>query len=92
MPYLNPGLVVQVDIEDNAKRVLEVIVILERFRGREQNAVVAVFPQQPLDAPERTWVVIDDKNDASVCQERSPVQLLKPGSLLRSQPCFTNRQ
>ena len=46
VPEFDPQLIVQIDIEDNANCRLEVVVVLERFRGGKQNAVVTIFPQQ----------------------------------------------
>ena len=45
-PHLDPGLVVQVDVENDAKRLVEVAVILKSLCRLEQHAVIAMLPQQ----------------------------------------------
>ena len=45
-----PELVIQVDVEHDAKGLIDVAAILERFRRPEQHAVIAMLLQQPLHA------------------------------------------
>ena len=42
VPQFDPGLVVQVDIENDANRRFEIVVILKRLRRRKQDAVVTI--------------------------------------------------
>jgi hypothetical protein len=63
MPDLDTGLVIQVDVEDNAASLIERGVILEGLSGTEENALKAVPPQEPLHASQHAGVIIDDKYD-----------------------------
>ena len=45
VPQLDPGLIVQVDIENNAKGLVDIVVILESLSRLEQHAVIAVLSQ-----------------------------------------------
>jgi hypothetical protein len=45
--YLDTRNIAQVDVEKDANRSVEVIVICERFRRGKQQAGVAELPQQP---------------------------------------------
>src|SRR3954449_3023216 len=47
---LDTGLAVQIDIDDDADRLIETVVIEQRLRRTKQRGVEAVLPQEPLDA------------------------------------------
>ena len=68
MPELDSGLVIQVDVENDAKSCFEIVVISKSFGRRKQDAVVTAFPQQSLYTPEHPGVIIDDKDDVSIWQ------------------------
>src|SRR5437879_5530961 len=72
MPHLYSGLIVQIDIEDDAESLIEIITFLQRFCRLKQNAIEAVLAQQPLHPLERARIVVDDKNDFSLGQDRWP--------------------
>ena len=93
MPQVDAGFIVQVDVEDDAKRFFEIVVISKGLGRREQDTFVTVFTQQPLYSPERSGVIIDDKDDISIPQDRYPVRRalnvhsrddLQPASVRRS--------
>jgi hypothetical protein len=42
-PHLDPGLIIQVDVEDDAERPADVVVILKSLSRVEQHAVIAVL-------------------------------------------------
>src|SRR6267142_2921480 len=52
MPQLDPGFILQVDVQDDTQRFFEIVVIFESLCRRKQQAVVTIFPQQSLHAPE----------------------------------------
>ena len=90
-----PEFLVQVDVENQATGRVEIVVILERFGGRKQDAVVTVFAQQPPYPLQRSGVIIDDKDDIPISQDRYPWSVhraltvlpgddLKPVSVRRS--------
>jgi hypothetical protein len=64
-------LAVQLDIENNADRPGEIIVILKRPRGLKEHAVVAVLPEQPLEASENARIIVNHKNESSIRQDQS---------------------
>src|SRR5262252_4570101 len=70
MIHLDPGVVLEIDIENDADRLLEVVVVLKGLRRFEQHAVVAVLFQKPLDTPEHAGVVIDHKHRSLFQQDR----------------------
>jgi D-serine dehydratase len=59
MSQLDPRSVVQIDVEDDANRFIEIGVAFERLRGRKQDGFVVVLPEQPLYCPQHCGVVID---------------------------------
>ena len=81
MPQVDAGFIVQVDVEDDAKRFFEIVVVLKGLGRREQDTFVTVFTQQSLYAPERAGVIIDDKDDISIWQERDIPSLVRRHSL-----------
>src|SRR5882724_2385381 len=72
MPQLYSGFIVQIDIEDDAESLIEIITFLQRLCGLKQNAIEAVLAQQPLHPLERARIIVDDKNGFSLCQDRRP--------------------
>ena len=50
-PQIDAGFIMQVDVENDAAGVVEMIVSPQGFRGIEQDRVEAVFPEQPLYPP-----------------------------------------
>ena len=81
MPQVDAGFIIQVDVEDDAKRFFEIVVVLKGLGRREQDTFVTVFTQQSLYAPERAGVIIDDKDDISIWQERDIPSLVRRHSL-----------
>src|SRR5215212_4328996 len=69
MPEFNSRFVVQVDVENHAACRLQVVMILELLGGRKHEAVVTVFAKQPLQPPEHSRVIIDDKDDIPFPQD-----------------------
>jgi hypothetical protein len=59
LPQLDPRSILQVDVEDDASRALEIGVTFESPRGRKQDGFVSVLPQQPLNALQHPRVIID---------------------------------
>jgi hypothetical protein len=51
--------VVQVDVEDDASRLLEIGVAFESLRGRKQDGFVRMLLEQALYALQHSWVIID---------------------------------
>jgi hypothetical protein len=62
MVHLDPGIVLEIDVEDDAERVIEVVMFVKRVGGRKQHAVIAVRAQETLDAPEHAGIVVDHEN------------------------------
>lgn len=62
MPQFNAGLAIQVDVENDANRFFEIVMVFKSLRGREQDTLVTELPQQSLYSPKRPEVIIDDKN------------------------------
>jgi len=60
LPQLDPRSILQVDVEDDASRVLEIGVTFESPRGGKQDGFVSVLPQQPLDALQHSEVIVND--------------------------------
>src|SRR3982074_2652548 len=79
MPQVDSGLMVQVDVKYDANHIFEIVVAFKSLRGGKQDAVVPVFPQQPLQAPEGTRIVIDNKDGISVWHERHPWRVRRHG-------------
>jgi hypothetical protein len=59
MSQLDPRPVVQVDVEDDASRLLEIGVAFESPRGRKQDGFVRMLLEQALYALQHSWVIID---------------------------------
>jgi hypothetical protein len=59
MPQLDPRPVVQVDVEDDANRLLEIGVAFESLRGRKQDGFVRMLPEQTLYSPQHSGVIVD---------------------------------
>jgi hypothetical protein len=68
MPYVDSRRVIQVDVENHTNRVVEITVPLKSVGGREQQAVIAVLPQQAVYAPKHAGVVVDDIDQSSFRQ------------------------
>ena len=66
MPQFNAGLAIQVDVENDANRFFEIVVISKGLCGRKQDTVVTEFTQQSLYSPKHPGVIIDDKDDISI--------------------------
>jgi hypothetical protein len=66
MPQLDAGLIVQVNVEDDANCRFEIVMILKSLRRRKQDAIVPVLPKQSLYSPECSGIIIDDKDDISI--------------------------
>ena len=60
MSQFDPRSVGQVDIEDDANRLLEIGVAFESLHGRKQDGFVRVLPQQTLYSLPHLWLIIDD--------------------------------
>jgi hypothetical protein len=69
VPHVDTGLVIEVDIENDAKRLFEIVVILKRLSRRKRETVVPVLPQQTLHPLERPGIIINDKNCFSALQD-----------------------
>jgi hypothetical protein len=70
MPHLNSGLVVQVDVQNDAKRFVEIAMILKSRRRLKQQAVIAVRPQQSLHASQHALVVVHNEDEfVSACHD-----------------------
>ena len=79
MPHFDARPIVQIDVKDDAERLFEIVVLVESFGRSKQEAVVAVFTQQPLYTFERTGVIVNDKNFLSIWQrERMTSFFLAP--------------
>src|ERR1700757_581256 len=70
MAELDPGGTLEVDIEDNASRLCEIVVLLKRLGRRKRHAVVAMLSQEPLNTSEHSGVVVDHKDELSLRQVR----------------------
>ena len=66
MPQFDPRFIVQVDIENDAKRFVEIVVVLKSLRGWKQDRIVTVFAQKALYAPAHAGMVIDHKYNFSI--------------------------
>src|SRR5712675_3731433 len=71
-PQLDPGFILQVDVQDDTQRFFEIVVVLKSLGRRKQDTVVTVLPQQSLYSLEHARVVIDDKNDILISHHRHP--------------------
>ena len=63
-----PDPIAQVDIEHDAKGLVEIAVILQGVRRFERHGVETVLPEQPAHALQHGGIVIDDKNGFAVQQ------------------------
>ena len=70
MTYLNAGIIVEMDVENDADRLFEIVVPLKRIGGRNQHGVVAVLPKEPSEPPQHARVVIDHKHQFPFRQDR----------------------
>jgi len=68
MSHLYSGIAVQVDVQNDAEGLIEMIILLQRLCGLKQNAIEAVLTQQPIDSLEGAGIVIDHKNSFFVGQ------------------------
>lgn len=71
MSHFDPRLIVQIDIENDAAGLLEILVRLKGFRGFEEHGIETVRPQQPLQALQLTRIIIHDENDVGA-RHRGP--------------------
>ena len=62
VPQFDAGRIAQVDVEQDANRISEIVVVCKGIRRRKQQADVAELPQQSRYAPQHCGVVIDDNN------------------------------
>jgi len=60
--------VVQVDIEEDAKGIFEVAMIFESLRSRKQHAGIPKLAQQSPESLQGRDVIINDKNDVPISQ------------------------
>ncbi len=65
-PHLDAGHIVQIDVQNDTKRLIEIAVILKCLCRLEQHAVIAMLSQQPFHTPQRARVVIHYKYGFSV--------------------------
>ena len=56
----------QVDVENDAGRSIEIGVAFKSLRGRKQDGFVGVMLEQPLNALQHCGVVIDHQNEFSI--------------------------
>jgi hypothetical protein len=87
MPNLYSRYAIQLNVEDNADRIVEIVVSLERLGGLKQQAVVAVLSEQPFEAPENARIIVNHENESSIRQDQSSVR----SSSIRQQHEFVNR-
>jgi hypothetical protein len=79
MPQLDPRPIVQVDVEDDANRILEIGAVLKKvaFKStgrRKQDGLVLVLPEQTLYGLQHSRVVINDQNEVWA-RQRQPLVL-----------------
>ena len=67
---IDAGPVAQIDIENDATNIVEIIMLSQSLRGVEQKGFEAVFPQEPFHASQHGWIVVDDKNHFTTRQFR----------------------
>ncbi|WP_441300155.1 hypothetical protein [Bradyrhizobium sp.] len=68
MAHLDPRNAIQLDVENDADRCIEIVAALERLRRVEERAIKAVLLQQAFDALQNADVVVDDKDESLVGQ------------------------
>src|SRR6516164_3496343 len=66
VPDLYSRLAVQLDVENDADRLLEIVVILKRLCRLKKQALVSVLSQQPFEAFENARIIVDHKNTFSI--------------------------
>lgn len=66
--HLDPRNAIQLDIENDADRRIEIIAALERLRRVEQGAVKAVLFQQAFESLQNADVVVDNKDEPVIGQ------------------------
>src|SRR6516225_949203 len=66
VPDLYSRLTLQLDIENDADRLLEIVMILKRLCRLKKQALVSMLSQQPFEAFENAWVIVDHKNTFSI--------------------------
>src|ERR1700716_3229254 len=67
---LDAGLIVQIDIDDDADRLAEIVMIEQRPARAEHRCPKAVLAQQPRDARAYRGVVVNDENGQTFWQDR----------------------
>jgi hypothetical protein len=74
MPYGDPGTIIQVDVEDDAKGLVGLIVVLKSRSRVEQHAVIAMLLQESFHPLQRARIIIHDKNGFAVSHgKRDPL-------------------
>jgi hypothetical protein len=61
MAHFDPGFIIEIDVEHDANRLVEITMLLKGISRRKRHAVIAMLSQEPLDASKHAGVVIDDK-------------------------------
>ena len=69
LPQFNSGAVVQIDVKDYAKRVVQICLSLKRFGRIEKYGSETMFPEQTLNAPEHARIIVHNENCFSGCQD-----------------------
>src|SRR3954451_17160083 len=72
MSQVNAGSVVQVDIENNAECLAEIVVFPDGFGRVEQDDIETVFPQETFHASQHRGIVIDHENGFLISQVNIP--------------------